>query len=574
MFNIQKKFSIFILITVIVSGVVPVSLSILANQYMADWLWIGEPFHAFIEGIGAFSAIMLTILLLMSRLKKETAHHLWIACALLGMGILDGFHASVPPGEVSTWLRCTSTMVGGFLFALVWLPVRPIFLKSPEILIWGVLIVASVFDGYSVLFPESLPQMMVDDEFTFTAKILNFIGGILYLIAGAYFVLRSYNSKKIDDLLFVNLCLLFGMAGLLFHMSATWNASWWIWHFLRLTAYLHILGYVFTLSQRRREELEKSHDELESMVKQRTAALMKINQKLQASELRLRKIITSNADSIVIIDRNRIVTFVNPAAKALFDRKSKEFIGQKFEYPLKPGQTSEIKISREDGKIAIAEMRVVQIEWAGRTAYLASCRDVTEVVLLREKLRRISIVDELTKLYNRRGFIELAKHQIRIAQRSNSVILLIYVDLDNMKSINDSMGHKAGDLALVDTADVLRTTFRKSDIIGRIGGDEFAVLAVEASKGNINTINKRLQENIANFNAVNGRSYELSMSIGVARYFPKSDLTIDELISKADEQMYLQKRRKKTALLGKKSEQAKSLATIPSNTFETSDVNS
>jgi len=545
MANKGKNSSLGLIITVIASGLFPVALSIFANRYFSNWFWIGESFHAFIEGVGAFSAIMLTILFLMSKLEKRTAYQLWLACALLAMGILDGFHASVPPGEISIWLRSTSTLFGGFLFALVWVPVRPVFIRSPEILIWVVLIIASVFDGYSVWFPDSLPIMAVNGDFTFTAKVLNFAGGILFLISSAYFVIRYQSTKKVDDLLFVNLCLLFGMAGLLFHVSATWNAGWWIWHFLRLTAYLYILGYVFTLYQRRKQALQRAHDELEIRVKERTDALLKTNQRLQASELRLRRIITSNTDSIIIINENGIVTFVNPAAKALFDRQSEEFIGHKFDFPVASDHSSEIEIIKKNGKKATVEMRVAKIEWGGKTAHIASCRDVSELVKLRERLKAMSLIDELTQLYNRRGFFELAKQQLKIAQRTKNVILLIFVDLDDMKLINDSYGHKSGDLALIDTADILRETFRKSDIIGRIGGDEFAVLAIEAAKGNISTINSRLQERVKDHNATNGRSYELSMSIGIARYYPQSEITIEDLVKQADEQMYLQKRKKK-----------------------------
>lgn len=541
----NKNFSLMIGITVLVSGVLPVMAIISANKYFANWLWVGESFHAFIEGIGAFSAIMLTILFLMSKFEKKTSYQIWISCALLGMGILDGFHASVPPGEISIWLRSTSTLIGGFLFALIWFPVRPVFIKSPEILIWFVLIMASIFDGFSVLFPSSLPVMSIAGDFTIIAKILNFIGGILFLVASSYFVVRYHSTKKGDDLLFVNLCLLFGMAGLLFYTSSTWNAGWWFWHFLRLMAYLHILGYVFTLYQRRKDALEKAHDELEMRVKDRTTALLKTNQQLQASELRLRKIITSNADSIIIINKNGIVNFVNPAAKKLFDRKSDEFIGSKFEFPINPNKSSEIGITKKDGQKAIAEMRVVQIEWGGKIGYLASCRDVTEIVQLREKLKTMSLVDELTKLYNRRGFLELSKQQLKIAQRLRNVILLIFVDLDNMKAINDNLGHHAGDQALVDTANILRETFRKSDIIGRMGGDEFAILAIEASKANIDTINRRLKEHIDIHNAKANRQFELSMSIGISRFYPDSQQSLDDLITQADEQMYLQKRKKK-----------------------------
>ncbi|MCX7846223.1 MAG: diguanylate cyclase, partial [Dictyoglomaceae bacterium] len=120
---------------------------------------------------------------------------------------------------------------------------------------------------------------------------------------------------------------------------------------------------------------------------------------------------------------------------------------------------------------------------------------------LEENLRRLSLTDELTGLYNRRGFITLAEQQLKIFERVNKRGILIYIDLDNMKEINDTFGHLEGDKYLRNFVDILRKSFRKSDIIARIGGDEFVILCMETSETSIERLLLRLYQNIYNFNS-------------------------------------------------------------------------
>jgi diguanylate cyclase (GGDEF)-like protein len=157
------------------------------------------------------------------------------------------------------------------------------------------------------------------------------------------------------------------------------------------------------------------------------------------------------------------------------------------------------------------------------------------------EVRAMSLVDQLTGLSNRRGFRLLAEQQLRIANRTKRGILLLFADLDGMKRINDTLGHQEGDLALVEVAEVLRETFRESDIIARIGGDEFAIVAIEAEKDSADLLGRRLRENLAARNAKGVRRYALSMSLGVARYDPGSPCTLDELLARADRLMYGEK---------------------------------
>jgi two-component system cell cycle response regulator len=160
-------------------------------------------------------------------------------------------------------------------------------------------------------------------------------------------------------------------------------------------------------------------------------------------------------------------------------------------------------------------------------------------------LRSLSLIDELTSLYNRRGFLNLAEHQLKLARRTKRGLLLIFADLDDLKQINDTFGHKEGDLALIESANILKQTFRSSDIIARVGGDEFVVLALETSEANVEAIYARLQSNLDAHNAEGSRPYILSISTGTAYYTPESSYTIDELLTRADKLMYEQKIHKK-----------------------------
>jgi diguanylate cyclase (GGDEF)-like protein len=163
---------------------------------------------------------------------------------------------------------------------------------------------------------------------------------------------------------------------------------------------------------------------------------------------------------------------------------------------------------------------------------------------IEEELRTLSLRDELTGLYNRRGFFTLAQQQWKLAKRSKRGLLLIIADLDGLKKINDTFGHDGGDRALRDTANILKETYRESDVIGRIGGDEFAIVMLEDSKADTGILSLRLQDSLDVFNKKPDLLCELGISIGVARCDPESPCSIDELMSKADALMYEQKRSK------------------------------
>jgi len=166
-----------------------------------------------------------------------------------------------------------------------------------------------------------------------------------------------------------------------------------------------------------------------------------------------------------------------------------------------------------------------------------------------EKMHTLMLTDELTGVYNRRGFMALSEHQLKMARRQMSGIYMLYADLDDLKGINDNWGHPEGDLALIDMANILRTNFRESDVIARIGGDEFVVIPVGTASDNIQTIIARLQKAVDLHNSVSNRSYTLSISAGAAFYDPAKPCSIEELLAEGDKSMYERKKNKQFAQL-------------------------
>ena len=172
-------------------------------------------------------------------------------------------------------------------------------------------------------------------------------------------------------------------------------------------------------------------------------------------------------------------------------------------------------------------------------------RDITERKNMEEKLKIMSVTDELTGLYNRRGFFTMLEQQLKIIKRQNDKAYMLYIDIDNFKSINDTLGHSTGDSVLIDAVNILKSTYRESDIIARIGGDEFVVFPAGNNESNLNKVIDRLQANIDIYNATKKRGYTLSMSVGISVYDSENPRSTDDLLAEADRSMYENKKQKK-----------------------------
>ena len=162
--------------------------------------------------------------------------------------------------------------------------------------------------------------------------------------------------------------------------------------------------------------------------------------------------------------------------------------------------------------------------------------------IMRLQLESLSLKDDLTGLSNRRGFLVLAEQMAKLARRNRSGFLLLFLDLDRLKQINDTFGHAEGNRALVEAANVLRTCFRQSDIIARLGGDEFAAMTLSAAEGSERAVRARLEAALGVVNNSPDRAYALSFSIGV-HTCPPDGTPVETLLERADKLMYEQKKR-------------------------------
>jgi diguanylate cyclase (GGDEF)-like protein/PAS domain S-box-containing protein len=217
--------------------------------------------------------------------------------------------------------------------------------------------------------------------------------------------------------------------------------------------------------------------------------------------------------------------------------------------PDKGGQVRRfIKITRDltDRMVAQEALHTANKDLESRIAERTQQLEVSleEKERLLAEVRKLTVRDELTGLYNRRGFLTLATQHLKFARRTKRGCWLIVVDVDDFKQINDTFGHPEGDQALVTTAEILTRSFRESDIVSRLGGDEFTVLAVHADDDSAATITTRLTETLSQYNAQAGRRYALAFSVGVVRFDPTSPCSIEELFARADGALYAQKRRR------------------------------
>lgn len=277
----------------------------------------------------------------------------------------------------------------------------------------------------------------------------------------------------------------------------------------------------------------------------------RMEEALRVVEANLRSLIIANADAMIVVDMAGRIQFLNPAAEAMLGRRASELAGSPFAFDLTPDRRQEAHLVDGQGRDLVAEMRVAQVKWQDQPAYLASLRDITELVNLREELRALSLVDELTGLFNRRGFVTLAQQQLKTAHRMKRRMRLFFMDLDELKTINDNLGHRLGDQALLAAAAVLRATFRESDILARVGGDEFVAFTMEAEEDSTGPLSERINANVQEFQEREKPLYRLSLSLGTALYDPAQPagqpVDLEELLYQADIQMYQNKRRKQVA---------------------------
>jgi len=242
------------------------------------------------------------------------------------------------------------------------------------------------------------------------------------------------------------------------------------------------------------------------------------------------------------LSRDVLDLYVDPA-------KRKEVSAELMEKGFVSGK--EIMLKRKDGTPIWGSVTARAIrDQEGKVLYFdGNVTDITDRKRMEAEILALSITDQLTGLYNRRGFLFHAGQQLKLSQRNKGGLLLFFADLDLLKQINDTLGHEEGDKALIEAANILKETFRTSDIIARLGGDEFAILAIGIKGTNPEVFTARLHRMIDIWNNQENRRYTLSISMGCAYYDSEKPCSIDDLIACADKVMYEQKQKKKNLLL-------------------------
>lgn len=247
-------------------------------------------------------------------------------------------------------------------------------------------------------------------------------------------------------------------------------------------------------------------------------------------------------DGVLVLDRRGTLVFANPAALTLFGRSIEQIVAYIFQSAGNANRSSGLQIFLPGREARVAEAQVRKIAIGDDVFYIVAVRDITEISRQLERLRTLSMLDELTGLYNRRGFFTFGEQRLEMADRLGKRLLLLFVDLDGLKSINDRFGHEEGDRTLVNVATIFKRTFRKSDIIARIGGDEFAILSMVSTLTSTDTLLARFATQVEAHNQSSDSLCTLSLSVGGAYYEPGSRSSLESLLSEADRLMYANKR--------------------------------
>jgi hypothetical protein len=234
---------------VILSLIIPVIGFVVLDLVFPSQRWTSIPVHAMSETTGLTIGLVTVLVLLSTNPGTQEIRSVsgWIAAALTGMAVLDGFHSAVLPGNTAIWLHSMAALTGGALFTGIWWG-RRTGKNTPGYYIAGaVAVFAIVLGTVSVAYPGIVPFTAMNTTFPLLADGINVTGGALFVIAAAGLYFLSMKTGGTVFSLFSVFCILNGLAGLFFPFSSSWTAVWWFWHIVRLAAYLLLLIFVYDM---------------------------------------------------------------------------------------------------------------------------------------------------------------------------------------------------------------------------------------------------------------------------------------------------------------------------------------
>jgi diguanylate cyclase (GGDEF)-like protein/PAS domain S-box-containing protein len=530
-FHLSKLY--FIVATLIPGAIVPIGLTLLFNTQLSESYWINIALHSLVEGVGSIIAVILAVFIIIMRINNQLRpRYLWVASTMLVMGLLDGFHAAITPGEAFIWLHSLATLAGGIVIALVILPEH----TSLHLRLQWTPHLATLFaitTGItSLLLPDWIPVMQNGGQFTLFAQMLNIVGGIGFISAWIHYTFLERHILADERLLLANHCLLFGVAALLFQESSLWDLTWWLWHLLRLAAYLALLIFFVRLYHQETIQLQLS-----------------------------KNVIKYTDEGVIITDLDGHICDVNQAYESISGFPCNKLLNTPYtplivrqmmpdkylelrqQLKSKGHWSGEIWEQHHDGHTYPIHLTINAILDANHrlTHYVALITDIRQQKQLEKRLEHLAFYDPLTALPNRTFFLESLQKTLSSLKRNERSGALMMIDLDGFKYVNDTYGHAAGDELLINVSRQLEQRIRNSDLVARFGGDEFFIFINETDdREHLAAMAQQLLRSIEQPISYETHLLYVSASIGIAIY-PKDATTVDALFRNADSAMYLAK---------------------------------
>jgi len=474
----KEKMKTNIALTIALTIIMPIVLGKFLNSYFPV-TFKSIPLHSAIEVSGGVIAIVISMIFYVKYSNKIVLTHFnYATTALLAMGIIDIFHASVMPGKMFVWLHSTAVFFGGIFFMSVWLKeinvTKKVYTSIPIIFI----AFSVVFSSFSIYFSDLIPEMLDQDKtFTTTANLLNIIGGFGFFIASIKFVRNYLRTQSIDEILLAGHTMLFGVAGVLFVSSVVWDLQWWLWHILRLLAYLIAFYFLYTEYRDEIKKVERVNEKLEIANKKIVTFLDIVDKNVITSTTDLSGRISSASQAFCNISGYSKKELLGKNHNIVRHSDMPSEIYKDLWETIKSGKVwnGELLNKRKDGTSYWVDTTITpQYDSAGKLySFTAIRQDITD----KKTIEILSITDSLTKLYNRRHFNVTFENEISRIKRDGKYLSFLMMDIDHFKLYNDTYGHQKGDHVLEKVGEVLNIhTKRASDFAFRLGGEEFGIL--------------------------------------------------------------------------------------------------
>ncbi len=462
-------------------GALSLILGLAMQNLFPGWQFVNEPVHSSMEAFGALAAIIMSFFLLIREWEEADGKTLMIAMGFLSMGMLDVFHAVSPTGSGFVLLRSLASLMGGFFFALVWFPVVKRLEPHPKWLPWVVMSASVILGSWILAFKETLPAMLYQGEFTIAAKAINFIAGVLFVAAAVRLMIDFHNSGKTEYCTFSCLALLFGISSLTFDYSRPWDALWWFWHILRMTASIVLLGWLASKHKSGVDRLRSALDKQKQVEKE----LTKMSSRQQA-------ILAAVPDIIMEVDTNDVYTWTNQAG---FDFFGYDVLGKEAAFYFEGEQETRAAIPlfkgledivyfenwqrRRDGKKCLLAWwcRVLKDGQGNFAGSLSTARDITEIKELEQQ---------------KADFYAMLTHDLK----SPLISIMGYADL--LEGMADTFS--------ADTMDMIKSIRSSGERLTRLVEDFLSVSKMDAGAFALNVasydIGQTLKETYAGFEKV------------------------------------------------------------------------